>query len=139
MNDRIKSHDKSATEYDHQVKKYRWFAHDLLFGLCYEYIKEGDRLLDVGIGTGLSSEHFAKAGVVVFGMDASKEMLRICESKNFTRELKQFDIKNKPWPYTASHFNLIIACAIFHFFKDLEILFGAVRRLIKRNVSWLKD
>ena len=68
-------HDDFAADYDQQVRAYGWWGHEALFGLCFEHVRAGERLLDVGIGTGLASAPFARAGVRVFGFDASPEML----------------------------------------------------------------
>ena len=79
--DRIKIHDEYASSYDSQVKEYNSYGNEVLFGMCYEYVKAGDTLLDIGIGTGLSSINFARAGLDVYGMDASTGMLEECRKK----------------------------------------------------------
>ena len=77
----IKLHDRIAGEYDSLVKKYNSHIHELLFGMCFEYVKPGDSLLDLGIGTGLSSFLFTKAGLHITGLDGSGEMLKECKKK----------------------------------------------------------
>jgi len=62
-------HNRYALTYDKQVKEQDCFISDLLFGLSYEFLKPGQVLLDAGIGTGISSLPFAKAGLVIHGMD----------------------------------------------------------------------
>lgn len=97
--DHIKSHDEFAGIYDSQVKQYNSYGHEVLFGMCYEYIKPGDSLLDLGIGTGLSSVLFAKAGLNITGLDGSLEMLKECGKKGFAKEIKQYNIQDVPLPY----------------------------------------
>ena len=92
-------HDSYASEYDAQVGAYDCHITDLLFGLCNEYLLPGQRLLDAGIGSGLSSELFAKAGLKIDGMDFSPAMLEICRTKGFAADLKRHDITQIPWPY----------------------------------------
>ncbi|OEU62804.1 MAG: hypothetical protein BBJ57_00075 [Desulfobacterales bacterium PC51MH44] len=130
-NDIIREHDEQAAEYDQQIFQYGWFAPEALFGMSFEFVNPHDRLLDVGIGTGLGSLPFAKAGLEVFGIDGSMEMLKICRSKNFAEDLKQFDLQNLPLPYSDGFFDHVISSGIFHFFGDLEPICKEISRIIK--------
>ncbi len=129
----IQVHDCCAADYDREVRADHCFAADVLFGLCFEYLRQGERLLDVGIGTGLSALPFVKAGLEVFGFDGSPEMLDICSSKSMAVTLEQFDLQDQPWPYPASFFDHVVACGVFHFFDDLEALFGQIARVLRVN------
>jgi len=103
----------------------------VLFGLSFEYVSPHDCLLDLGIGTGLCSIPFVKAGLDVFGIDGSVEMLKICKLKSFTKDLKQFDLRNTPLPYSDGFFNHVISCGIFQFFGNLEPMVKEISRVIK--------
>jgi predicted TPR repeat methyltransferase len=129
--DAIRVHDEHAVKYDQQVRDYKWFGHDVLFGMSFEYVNPDDRLLDLGIGTGLSSQAFADIGLEIFGVDGSVEMLNACRSKGFAKELKQFDLKSGPLPYPDSYFNHVICCGVLHFFGDVESLFKDISRVMK--------
>jgi len=52
--DIVRIHDEQAAKYDQQVREYKWSGHEVLFGMGSEYVNPHDRLLDIGIGTGLS-------------------------------------------------------------------------------------
>lgn len=132
-NDRIKVHDREAHLYDQQVLEYEYYAYDALFGMCYEYVNPGELLLDLGIGTGLASLPFARAGLEVYGLDGSAEMLKVCEGKKFTRELKCFDLSNTPLPYSDDFFSHIICSGVLHFFDDLNPIFQDVARIVRDN------
>ncbi len=127
----IHVHNEQAAEYDQQAREYKWFGPEVLFGLSFEYVSPHDRLLDLGIGTGLGSLPFAKVGLEVSGIDGSMEMLKICKSKDFTKDLKQFDILNTPLPYSNGFFNHVISCGLFQFFGDLEPIVEEISRIIK--------
>ena len=129
--DTISVHDREATQYDQQVREYNSYGHDALFGMSFEYVNPRESLLDIGIGTGLASQSFAKVGLDVYGCDGSTEMLKVCESKAFAKELKLFDFKNLPLPYFGSSFNHLICCGVLHFFGELETIFKEVMRIIK--------
>jgi SAM-dependent methyltransferase len=129
----IQAHDQSAADYDRYASECGCFVPDALFGLCFEYVQSQQRLLDIGIGTGLSALPFARTGLQVFGLDGSAEMLEICKSKNFPVELKQFDIRKRPWPYPDQFFDHAIACGVFHFIPDIVAIFQEVARLVRPN------
>jgi ubiquinone/menaquinone biosynthesis C-methylase UbiE len=124
-------HDKFAKEYDVQIRTYNCYISDVLFGLSYEFIKKGESILDVGIGTGISSRLFYSNGLQVFGMDGSPEMLKICEQKEFAQELIEQDILTFPWPYQDDKFNHVICCGVFHFIGDLNMIFEEISRIQK--------
>ena len=127
----IHVHDQTAPDYDRLAAEYGYCFADALFGLCYEFLQPGQRLLDIGIGTGLSSLPFKRAGLDIYGLDGSAEMLHICRAKNFTVELKEWDLRSLPWPYADNFFDHVIACGVFHFIPNLEPLFREVSRLVK--------
>jgi predicted TPR repeat methyltransferase len=129
--DKISVHDREVAQYDRQVREYNSYGHDALFGMSFEYVNPCDCLLDIGIGTGLASQSFAKVGLKVYGCDGSTEMLKVCESKAFAKELKVFDLQNIPLPYADSFFDHVICCGVLHFFDDLETILKEVLRIIK--------
>ena len=129
--DTINVHDQGAAQYDKQVQEYNSYGHDALFGMSFEYVNPRDCLLDLGIGTGLASRSFAKLGLKVYGCDGSAEMLKVCESKGFAKELKTIDFQDIPLPYFDSFFDHVICCGVLHFFDDLESILKEVLRIIK--------
>ncbi|MDP8228771.1 MAG: class I SAM-dependent methyltransferase [Candidatus Electryoneaceae bacterium] len=129
--DHINRHDEFAGAYDSSVKAYNSYGAEILFGMCYEYIKPGESLLDLGIGTGLSSVHFAEAGLDVTGLDGSLAMLQECRKKGFAQDLRQFNIQNGPLPYSDNAFCHIVCCGVFHFFGDLFPTINEVSRILK--------
>lgn len=121
---------QSASEYDNQARNTNWFGSEVVFGLTYEFVKPGDSLLDLGIGSGLSSILFHKAGLQVFGLDGSSEVLSVCEAKGFATELKQHDLRDLPLPYPSSFCNHVVSVAVLNSFRDLEPLFKDIARIM---------
>jgi len=133
----ISPHDKHAADYDQQIEKHDCWLAEVVFGLCYEDIKEGETILDVGIGTGLSSRLFNLAGLKIFGIDGSHEMLAICRSKAIANELVHQDILDLPWPYQNSSMQHVISCGVFHFIGELEPVFSEIHRIQGPNGLFL--
>jgi predicted TPR repeat methyltransferase len=131
--DSRQAHDESATDYDRLARAYHCFAPEALFGLCYEYVQPRERLLALGIGTGLCAAPFVKAGLQAFGLDASAEMLNVCRAKGIAADLRQLDIRIKPWPYADGYFDHVIACGVFHFLDDLDPVFQEASRVVRRG------
>lgn len=133
MNKHLEAADQYAVEYDKVGKERSWFGHEIIFGLLYDYIAPGESLLDIGIGTGLDAAIFQKAGLKIYGIDGSKEMLKICEEKQVAVELKRLDLLQDEIPYGNAVFNHAIANAIFHIMGDIEKTMGEVNRLLKKD------
>ena len=128
--DSRQAHDETAMDYDRLARDYHWFP-EVLCGLCFEYVRPSERLLAIGIGTGLCAAPFAQLGLQVFGLDASAEMLKVCQSKGIATDLKQFDLRTKPWPYPADYFNHVLACGVLHFLDELDPVFQEITRVVK--------
>jgi ubiquinone/menaquinone biosynthesis C-methylase UbiE len=129
----IEVHDNSASTYDNMSVLIEYHGHEVLFGLAYEYLSPEDAVLDIGIGTGLSSYMFHQAGLRVYGIDGSEKMLDICREKGFAAELRSCDLAAESWPYEDGRFENAIACGIFHFFKELDVFFKETSRVVKKN------
>ena len=125
------THDEDAPYYDEQVTEHGCHGHEVLFGLIYEFVEPGETLLDIGIGTGLASFLFHKAGLRISGFDSSRQMLEVCESKGFAAQLTQHDLQHVPFPYPASSFNHVISLGVLNFFADLAPVFEETARIIR--------
>jgi ubiquinone/menaquinone biosynthesis C-methylase UbiE len=129
----VSVHNKGANTYDSQVKEYDSYGHDVLFGMCFEFVKANEKMLDFGIGTGLASLHFSKMGLKIYGIDASEEMLNVCRSKSFTEQLLLQDMSDLPIPFDNSFFDHVTCCGVFHFIHDLDRIFCEIKRIIRKN------
>jgi predicted TPR repeat methyltransferase len=126
-------HDESARKYDVLSRQYEWHGPEVVFGLSFELVNAGETLLDIGIGTGLSSIPFHKAGLSIVGIDSSQEMLDVCRAKDFAQELRHYDVRQTPLPYADGEFDHLIACGVFHLLENLDPLFCEARRLVKER------
>lgn len=124
-------------DYDAQSRQYEWHGPEVIFGLAFEFVNAGQTLLDMGIGTGLSAIPFHMAGLSVVGIDASREMLEVCRPKNIARELKQYDIRQTPLPYSDGAFDHVVACGVFHLIETLDPLVSEASRLLKEKGTFV--
>jgi predicted TPR repeat methyltransferase len=66
-------------------------------------------------------------------MDFSSEMLNICKTKKIAEDLKEHDLREKPYPYADASMDHIICGGVLHVFKDLSIIFEEVSRIIRKD------
>ncbi len=130
-NDTIIRDAQAAAGYDDQAQATNWLAPGVVFRLAREYVHPGERLLDLGIGSGLSSIPFHRAGLEIYGVDGSQEILRVCAAKGFASELVQWDLRDLPLPYLDHDFDAVIAVGVLNSFPDLSPYFAEAARLVK--------
>lgn len=123
------AHDMSADIYDEMSERLECHGHEALFGMSYEFMTPGESLLDIGIGTGLSSYLYHKAGLKVYGIDDSEKMLEACRKRAFATSLKKYNVNDGSWPYADGQFDHATACGLFHFYDKLDVFFSEVTRV----------
>jgi predicted TPR repeat methyltransferase len=102
--------DEFAVHYDEYVSQTHWYGPQMLFGLMYEYLCPEDNLLDLGIGTGISAKPFKRAGLKIYGVDGSEEMIKICQNKAITEDIRLADLAdNFKSPYGVAIFEHVIS------------------------------
>jgi predicted TPR repeat methyltransferase len=122
---------KVASDYDNLLQQHKWQAPELLYKYLSKFIQKDTKLLDIGVGTGISSQRFHNRQVVLYGLDNSSDMLAICEAKGIFKEVLLFDILKDEIPYPEATFDYVICSGVFHFFSSLEEIFAKISRVIK--------
>ena len=69
-----RAYDAIAVDYDAQVQGDRWMR-EKLHAHYARVFRAGQRVLDIGCGTGIDAEFLARRGVRVLGLDTSGQML----------------------------------------------------------------
>ena len=99
-----------------------------------KYIKVKAPLLDIGCGTGISTNYFNVNSV---GIDNCKEMLN--EGKKHYSNLIYGNAEKLPFPDKT--FNTVISVTAFHNFKNMEKALKEIKRVSRNNniaITFLK-
>lgn len=116
--------------YAEEAEATGWFGPEVVFGLSYTFVKPGQTILDIGIGTGLGSDLFRKAGLKVHGIDISPQMLDACRRKGLT-ELTLHDLTMTPYPFDAESMDHAVCTGVLNFFGDLSPVFKETNRILR--------
>ncbi len=122
-----------AANYDNLIKQYNCPAPGIIFNILSDYLKAGTKLLDIGIGTGASSQRFHNEGIEIYGLDNSAEMLEVCRSKNISENLVLCDLLNEEIPFTNVSFDYIICSGVLHFFSDPALIFTKADTVLEKG------
>ncbi|QQG38625.1 MAG: class I SAM-dependent methyltransferase [Candidatus Woesearchaeota archaeon] len=119
------------TYYDQISKGYNELHKEEQLNKVYfikEHIKinKGDKLLDVGCGTGISGEAFLDVCDVV-GIDTSKEMIRWANFKTFLGRAEELPFENKS-------FDIVVCLSAIQNFEDMEKAVKEIERVARRVV-----
>lgn len=123
------AHDGSAAGYDDAARAAGWFP-EAVFGLCFDRLRPGQRVLALGIGTGLCAAPFAAYGLTVWGLDESPGMLAVCRAHGVAERLVEHDLEVRPWPFEAQAVTHVLASGVVHFLADLDPFVAECRRVM---------
>ena len=124
--------DEMITAYDEEAEATGWYGPEVIFGLTYAHVQPGQSMLDIGIGTGLGSILFRKAGLEIHGMDISPQMLDACRSKGFS-SLHLHDLGKTPYPFDSESIDHAVCAGVFNFFSDLSPVFQETSRILRKG------
>jgi predicted TPR repeat methyltransferase len=124
--------DEMITAYDEEAEATGWYGPQVVFGLTYAHVQPGQSMLDIGIGTGLGSILFLKAGLEIHGMDISPQMLDACRSKGFS-SLHLHDLSKTPYPFDSESIDHAVCTGVFNFFSDLSPVFQEASRILRKS------
>ncbi len=92
--------------------------------------KEGDKILDVGCGSGRLSEYFGR-GANLWGVDFSKEAVKQAKNKNYKKVyLKEIHHTG----FRGKEFDLTVCIQVFPYINDQDKAFRELIRITKRQI-----
>jgi malonyl-CoA O-methyltransferase len=128
--DIIEGYDKWASTYDEDPNPLVALEEPVTLGLIGDV--RGQRVLDLGCGTGRYCVLLARRGASVVGIDASSEMLEQAKRKinpGCRFALHKGTIDKMDFP--DEHFDLIVSALTFEHLAELEPTFGEAVRVLK--------
>jgi ubiquinone/menaquinone biosynthesis C-methylase UbiE len=91
----------------------------------------GKRVLDVGCGPGVYTQHLVQLGATVTAIDASDNMLELARKRNgASAEFRQIDISQPLDMFEPASFDFIHAALCLDYISDWRLLFKEFRRLL---------
>ena len=127
-----KYNDALSQVYDKATTRaFKWKAPKESNLLILHYTKKGNSVLDIGIGTGQSSEALQRAGCKVTGIDISAKMLEIAKKKFPKFKLYKADIENNLPALKDKKFDIVVAIGVLEFVNDIEKVLRKVHKLLK--------
>lgn len=85
----------------------------------FDYIKSGDKVLDLGCGHGRYLLEIKKRGGVYFGIDNSKELIRIAKNKYPNENIQIADALNLP--FESNFFDIVYSLAVLHHIPSVAL------------------
>jgi ubiquinone/menaquinone biosynthesis C-methylase UbiE len=112
-----------------------WTLNEEQQGPTYEAVLErvgGDRVLDVGCGTGVFLRLCADRGAAVAGLDASAELLAVARERVPEADLRLGDLQTLP--YDDDAFDLVTGFGSFFYAADVPAALAEAARVARRHV-----
>jgi predicted TPR repeat methyltransferase len=134
----IDHYEKMAEHYDETVATAGYHLPTDVYDWLKPYITEDMKtVLDLGIGTGLSSEQFQKHGFIITGVDGSETMLEQCRAKKIGTRLIQADLGDGTIPVTGETFDIILCIGMFEFVLEPNTFLKNVSALAAPNALFV--
>ena len=128
--DRSVDYNSVADEYD---KRYETSDYGSVVRLLLDFSGEtaSARVLEVGCGTGQWLWELTRRGYRAFGLDPSRDMLKVAQVKAPQAAIVQAGAEAIPWQSGA--FNRLFCINSLHHFADHRRFFAEARRLLSRG------
>ena len=128
--------DRWARTYDRTVQDYAYGAPQRIFDAVWPCLKFRPepvlRMLDLGIGTGMTSKPFVETGRMhITGVDISNRMLERGRAAGAADEFIQLNLERDDLPFAEKAFDAVISGGTFEFIYDPEDVIREISRVLR--------
>ncbi len=110
---------------------FKWKAPQESNLLILPYAKKGHEVLDIGIGTGQSSEALSRIGCKITGLDISTKMLAVARKKFPEFNLHKADIEGRLPVLAHRKFDIILTIGVLEFVDDIKRVFKKISQFLE--------
>lgn len=123
--------DRLSGIYDEATSKTAttWTAPQAVQAYMLPHIREGNTVLDIGVGTGQSSIELYNAGADITGIDISGSMLELTKQKFPAWWLIEANVDEK-FPSGLGTFDMVVTCGVVEFLQNLPTFFREVAHVL---------
>lgn len=128
MEENRERYNEVADEFEQTRRKYSPETEELK-----KYVKDGEKVLDLGCGTGRLYEIFENKGIDYSGIDFSENLVNIARKKYGDRFVSG-DILSLP--FSGRYFDSVWAIAVLHHIPSSELrkrALNEIKRVLKQN------
>jgi ubiquinone/menaquinone biosynthesis C-methylase UbiE len=125
-----KEYARLAPDYDRRWSFY--IEATLQATLSHLEIRSGDRVLDLGCGTGTLIQHLLEIApeAEIVGLDSSAEMLKIAKQKlPASVQLQMSSAESIPFP--SNGFDILVSTSALHYFRNPDRAIEEMQRVLK--------
>jgi ubiquinone/menaquinone biosynthesis C-methylase UbiE len=101
------------------------------YGAIDQNIRPGDKVLDLGAGTGLHTQYLVGRGFDVYALDISEESLKVCSAR-CGEDVKVFCGNIEVLPFEDNYFDWIVGTGILSYGK-LDLVLSELLRTLKKS------
>ncbi|TVP99185.1 MAG: class I SAM-dependent methyltransferase [Roseinatronobacter sp.] len=125
-------YDDWADSYDAELDSWHYRAPEDAADLLAPHLAAGQRVLDVGCGTGLLGRALcARAKVSVDGLDISTASLQQAQRRGLYHQLTQHDLQNLPLPVADNAYDIAASIGVLTYIADAGALLRDLCRAVR--------
>ena len=99
------------------------------FGGFNQYVKPGDKVLDLGCGNGRMAEIFTESQIEYLGVDNSEELIKIAKQRFADKSWTRFEVGDALTVDYQNQFDLVLMIAVLHHLPTKELRLKALKNV----------